>query len=192
MIKTNKPSVFSQMNKANDYRTWKQKEKTPEKALNPASSMDFPDLVKDNQKNSSKKTVFEGTSLANRLKDAIAAEEEAAVQRRLKKGVTPEQILREQCVSLPLKGKSDSPKILEVPDWITDDFKPFIMPPFRHKTMTQLAEERRWRRLGINPKEMRLYDTHEEDTDDRESLPSIPDTYEEDSYQEEQEDVSLE
>jgi hypothetical protein len=190
MIKTNRPSVFSQMNKANDYRSWKQKEAGIETTMNPASTLQFPDLVKEVGRNVPKKTVFEGTSLATKLKEAIVAEEEAAVLRRLKKGVTPEQILREQCVSLPLKGKAAS-KVIEVPDWITDDFKPFIMPPFRHKTMAQLTEERRWRRLGINPKDLTLYDNNEEEIDDNVSLPSNSDNCEE-FYEDEQEDIVAE
>ncbi len=180
--------MFSQMNKANDYRTWKQKDNAVEKPLNPASMTDFPDLVKD----ANKKTVFEGTSLANRLKDAIAAEEEAAIQKRLKKGDTPEQILREQCTVLPLKGNKAYTPCLEVPEWVTDDLKPFVMPPFRPKTLTQVAEERRWRRLGINPKDLYLYENREEIEDDRVSLPSLPENHEEFISEDAEQDIPLE
>lgn len=177
------------MNKANDYRTWKQKDTTVEKTLNPASMTEFPDLVKGSQK----KTVFEGTSLANKLKEAIAAEEEAAIQRRLKKGVTPEEILREQCVCLPLKGNKNYTHILEVPDWVTDDIKPIIIPPFRHKTMAQLAEERRWRRLGITPKDLRLYDNGDTDEeDDRISIPSVHEMNEEFPGEGDEQDIVME
>ena len=153
-----------------EYRAWKNQQSASktEKELNPASFTEFPDLVKS----APKKTVFDGTSLATKLKEAIAAEEEEAIQKRLKKGVTPETILRELCVSLPLKGYKAPTEPLEVPSWVTDNTKPFIMPSFRPKSMKQMAEERRWRRLGINPFELSLNDTAQED-DDRVSLPSI-------------------
>jgi hypothetical protein len=181
-----KPSVFSQMNKANyaksdsgGYRAWKQKEEEvkKEKGINSASFTEFPDLVQP----VTKKTVFEGASLAMKLKEAIAAEEEEAIQKRLKKGITPETILREMCVSLPIKGLRVSTEPLEVPSWVTDNTKPFIMRPFRPKSMKQLAEERRWRRLGINPHELMLEDETGYE-DDKISLPSdeIPPSMEQD------------
>ncbi len=178
------------MNKANDYRTWKQKDKAVEKTLNPASTDDFPDLVKD----VTKKSVFEGTSLANRLKEAIAAEEEAAIQRRWKKGDTPEQILREQCMTLPLKGNKSYAQILEVPEWVTDDSKPFVMPPFRPKSHSQIMQERRWRRLGINPNDLYLYDIDKRDDfeDDKVSVPSIPENFEEFVAEEGEQDIAME
>jgi hypothetical protein len=175
-----KPSVFSQMNKANvprsdsgGYRAWKQKDQEAKKELNPASFTEFPDLVKA----APKKSVFEGASLATKLKEAIAAEEEEVLQKRLKKGVTPETILREMCVTLPLKNyKRPTSEPLEIPAWVTDNTTPFVMPPFRPKTIKQLADERRWRRLGINPLEVNLDDNHDEtqyDSDDEKvSLPS--------------------
>lgn len=178
MYKPSKPSVFSQMNKANTkvdsggYRTWKQKDQAPEKKeLNPASFTEFPDLVKS----APKKTVFEGTSLASKLKEVIAAEEEAAIQKRLKKGDTPEQILREMCVSLPLKRTTKSTETIEIPWWVTDDTAPIVLPPFKHKSLLQLARERRLKRLGVNPRDMYLYDEPQEDIDDTVSLPSVSD-----------------
>lgn len=170
-----KPSAFSQMNKANTprsdsggYRAWKQKEKEVKKELNPASFTEFPDLVKS----APKKSVFEGASLATKLKEAIAAEEEEVLQKRLKKGVTPETILREMCVCLPLKNyKGPTSEPLEIPSWVTDNTTPFSMPPFRPKTMKQQADERRWRRLGINPYDLTLEDETSYE-DDKVSLPS--------------------
>lgn len=178
MYKPSKPSVFSQMNKANPkvdsggYRSWKQKDQTPEKKeLNPASFTEFPDLVKS----APKKTVFEGTSLASKLKEVIAAEEEAAIQKRLKKGDTPEQILREMCVSLPLKRTTKSRETIEIPWWVTDDTAPIVLPPFKPKSLQQVAQERRLKRLGVNPRHIYLYDESEEDVDDAVSLPSLSD-----------------
>ncbi len=180
-----KPNPFGNMNrfKALDpdatsagYRSWKKKETTAEgvpikKELNVASTTEFPDLVKDTKKN----TVFEGTSLATKLKETIAAEEEAAVLKRLKKGDTPEMILRDSCVSLPLKnykGASEGP--LEAPWWVTDPTIPVFVPSFKHKTLEELAEERRWKRLGINPRNTMLIDEEMfDDYEDRISMPPV-------------------
>jgi hypothetical protein len=191
MYKTNKPSVFSQMNKSvvkvdsGGYKSWKQKDPTTgeQKPMNPASFSEFPDLVKS----APKKTVFEGTSLASKLKEVIAAEEEAAIQKRLKKGDTPEMIFREMCVSLPLKGASKSTQPFEVPWWVMDDTKPTILPPFKQRSVEQLNEERRWKRLGINPRDVYLYDEQEaNEEDDVVSLPSAHEEEpEEDAQQEE-------
>jgi hypothetical protein len=150
------------------YRSWKQKDQEPkkEKVLNPASFTEFPDLVKA----APKKTIFEGGSLATKLKEAIAAEEEEAIQKRLKKGVTPETILREMCVSLPLKGTKSSQEPIEIPFWVTDNTKPTILPPFRPKTMKQQTDERRWRRLGVNPYEVSIDD----EVDEAEEVVSLP------------------
>ena len=155
------------------YRSWKQKDPTTgeKKEMNPASFTEFPDLVKG----APKKTVFEGTSLASKLKEVIAAEEEAAIQKRLKKGETPEQILREMCVALPLKSKTKSTEPIEIPWWVTDETKPIVIPPFRPKSCVQLAEERRLKRLGVNPRELYLYDEPQDDIDDVVSLPSLSD-----------------
>ena len=158
------------------YRSWKQKQKEEvKKEVNIASFSDFPDLVQG----TTKKSVFEGNSLATKLKEVIAAEEEAAIQKRLKKGDTPEMILREGCVVLPLKGRNKNSTPLEVPDWVTDTSKPFIFPPFRHKTLEQLAEERLWKRLGINPTHTMLHDVEEDEEEyiqDTISLPSLNDS----------------
>jgi hypothetical protein len=188
----NRTSAFASMNKPKyqalsnpgDYRAWKNKDVTKDekKELNMASFSDFPDLVV----NSSKKTVFEGTSLAMKLKDVIAAEEEEAIQKRLKKGDTPEMILREGCVSLPLKGsKRASTDPLVVPWWVTDDMKPIVIPPFHHKTLAELAEERRLKRYGIDHWNTMLYDEPEEE--DRLSVPSMPEMEYENEFEEEYE-----
>lgn len=164
-------------NDSGGYRTWKQKEQAPEKKdLNTASFTEFPDLVKDTKK----KTVFEGTSLANKLKETIAAEEEAAIQRRLKKGETPEMILREMCSVLPLKGAKRTSGPIEIPWWVTDESMPVIFPSFKHKSLAQLAQERRWKRLGVNPRDVYLYDREVVEDDDVVSLPSEPASEEED------------
>ena len=179
-----KPNPFGNMNrfKALDpdasssagYRSWKKKEITAagvpiKKEINVASTTEFPDLVKDGKK----KTVFEGTSLAMKLKETIAAEEEAAILKRLKKGDTPEMILRESCVSLPLKNYKGAPEgPLEVPWWVTDTTIPTFIPSFQHKTLEQLAEERRWKRIGINPRNTMLMD--EPMFDEYEDKISIP------------------
>lgn len=170
-----KPSAFSNMNnkpKASpwsnptmDYKAWKNKDEKKEekKEVNMASFSEFPDLVKTTEK----KTVFEGSSLADKLKEVIAAEEQAAMQRRLKKGETPESILREMCVSLPLKrkkldsGDESSAEPMTVPDWVTDISKPILYPPFKHKSYEQLKTERMMRRYGLQPSQTMLYDNED-------------------------------
>ena len=175
-------------NPGSDYKSWKTKEIDggKPKEVNLASFSEFPDLIQPVEK----KSIFEGTSLAAKLKETIAAEEEAAILKRLKKGDTPEMILREGCVSLPLK-KYKQGVALTVPDWVTDTSQIVIMPAFKHKTHEQLAEERKWKRLGINPRETMLYDEPEDIgayryQDDKVSLPD--DSY--DDY--EQEEVGCE
>lgn len=179
MMTQNRPSAFSNMNKpkyvapepAGSYRSWKQKQKEEvKKEVNIASFSDFPDLVQSGPK----KTVFEGNSLASKLKEVIAAEEEAAIQKRLKKGETPEMILRESCVILPLKGGNKSFAPLEVPDWVTDTSNPIVFPPFRHKTLAELADERRWKRLGINPSHTMLHDEEDHEEEYIEETLSLP------------------
>jgi hypothetical protein len=160
------------------YRAWKQKE-TP-KEVKMDSFKDFPDLVADPKK----KTVFEGVSLASKLKEVLAAEEEAAIQKRLKKGDTPEQILREGCVVLPLKSSSKkrSTEELSVPDWVLDHTAPVAFPSFRPKSLQQAQQERYWARLGINPTQTYLYDDDVEDDaaeDDAASVISLPNPKEE-------------
>ena len=182
MNSVSRPSAFSNMNKqkypraddAAGYRAWKTKDTAPtqKKEPNISSFTEFPDLVKEQKK----QTVFEGSSLASKLKEVIAAEEEAAILKRLKKGDTPEMILRESCTVLPLKGaRSTSP--LTAPWWITDTTVPVILPGFRPKSLAQQAEERKWKRLGIDPSKTRLFDdTQEEDfIDDAVSMPSMHD-----------------
>lgn len=160
------------------YKSWKNKEVTAdgtkiEKVVNVSSVTEFPDLV---AKSSSepKKSVLEGTSLAAKLKETIAAEEEAAILKRLKKGDTPEMILREGCVSLPLKNYTQG-VAMTVPEWVTDTTKQDIPAMFKHKSLDQLAKEREWKRQGIDPKELMLFD---EPQDDGEFIPdaiSLPD-----------------
>lgn len=160
------------------YRTWKQKEKVQEVKID--SVNDFPELVQAQKK----QTVFEGMSLASKLKEVLVAEEEAAIQKRLKKGVTPEQILREGCVVLPLKslGKKYSEDLI-IPDWVLDHTNPVVFPSFRPKSLEQLHQERYWKRLGINPTQMNTYD--EEDDDDV-SVVSMPTVEGEDESSEEE------
>jgi hypothetical protein len=182
MFTQNRPTAFSNMNKpkyvapdmSGGYKSWKKQDvKEVKKEVNISSFSDFPDLVKE----APKKTVFEGNSLANKLKEVIAAEEEAAIQKRLKKGDTPEMILRESCTILPLKTKTKTKTLatdpMEVPWWVTDSTQPILFPAFRPKSLAQLAEERKWRRLGIRPSDVMLHD----EPDDEEYIPdtlSIP------------------
>jgi hypothetical protein len=168
----NKPKYVAP-NSVGGYRAWKKKEDVEvKKEINMASFTEFPDLVKD----APKKTVFEGTSLASKLKEVIHAEEEAAIQKRLKKGDTPEMILREQCVVLPLKTKGPTEPLV-VPEWVTDTSKPAMIAPFRHKSLDQLKNERKWKRMGVNPFDIMLHDEPEEQyIDDAVSLPSISDS----------------
>ncbi len=165
------------------YRAWKQAVPEKPKELNSASFTEFPDLVKS----TAKPTVFQGMSLAARLKEAIAAEEEAAILKRLKKGETPDQILRESCTVLPCKGLKaiDSP----VPDWVTDT-QPIVVGPIpKVKSLDDQIQERKWRRLGLTPAlwmESFQEDEHTEYEPDTVSLPS--DT---ESIQEEEENLEL-
>jgi len=148
-----------------------------------ASFSEFPELGS----NGPKKSVLEGVSLASKLKEAIAAEEEAAVLKRLKKGDTPEMILRESCVILPYKRtKKVVLEPLQAPDWVTDTTTPLTMPSFRHKTLVQLAMERKWKRMGLSgslPVEM----LQNEDFEDQVSLPedSLPEIEVESEIEEE-------
>lgn len=158
------------------YRAWKNKDTVPaqKKEPNISSFTEFPDLVKDQKK----QTVFEGASLASKLKEVIAAEEEAAILKRLKKGDTPEMILRESCVSLPLKGaQKGSTSEFTAPWWVTDTTAPVILPAFRPKSLEQQAEERLWKRVGIDPSKTFLFDDtqDEEFIDDAVSIPSMRD-----------------
>ncbi len=183
MMTQSRPSAFSNMNKpryigpdaSGGYKSWKKQTedgKEIKKEVNIASFSDFPDLVQ----NAPKKTVFEGNSLASKLKEVIAAEEEAAILKRLKKGDTPEMIFREACTILPLKNstKSQTSEPLEVPWWVMDTTQPTIFPPFRPKSVEQLAEERKWKRLGINPNDTMLFDEsdHEDYIPDTISMPA--------------------
>lgn len=144
---------------------------------------DFPELVQSQKKE--KPTVFEGISLASKLKEVLAAEEEAAIQKRLKKGDTPEQILREGCVVLPLKSfKKKTSEDLSIPDWVLDHTDPVTFPSFRPKTFQQLQEERYLARLGIHPTQTKLYS---EDEDDNLSVISLPNAEDEENSSEEEE-----
>jgi len=151
------------------------------KELNPASFTEFPDLVKS----TSKPTVFQGMSLASRLKEAIAAEEEAAILKRLKKGETPDQILRESCAVLPCKGLTAVES--SVPDWVTDTQAVVVGPRIRVKSLEDQIQERKWRRLGVTPSlwmEPPRYDD-QEDEPDTVSLPSDTESLHDEEMEEE-------
>ena len=162
----NKFKSIQAQNAPVEYRSWKKKEE-PKKELNIASFTEFPDLVKDTKKTNA----FEGTSLAAKLKQTIAEEEEAAVLKRIKKGETPEMILRESCVSLPLKGANKSSEPFVAPWWLTDASEPIVLPRFKHKTYEELSQERKWKRLGINPNDLMLYDDEEYDDEEDDGVP---------------------
>lgn len=160
------------------YKAWKNKEvtadgKTIKKEVNLSSVTDFPDLVKGD----TKKPVFEGTSLAAKLKEVIQAEEEAAVLKRIKKGETPEDIFRESCAILPLKNSNPSnPKEFVAPWWVTDTTEPIVLPRFKPKSPEQMAQERLYKRYGLQPANTMLFDDDKSDydyEDDRVSLPSL-------------------
>jgi len=170
---------------AGGYKSWKLKKDEIKKEVNIASFSDFPDLVVSGPK----KTIFEGNSLASKLKEVIAAEEEAAIQKRLKKGDTPEMILREGCVVLPLKGGKKSSEPLEVPYWVTDTTQPILFPPFRPKSFEEVAEERQWRRLGINPFDTMLHDEVDHEEEYIEETLSLPSEFEEEDGFEEEPDM---
>ncbi len=174
------------VNPAVSYSSWKKKEVTEtgvpiKKEVNVASFTEFPDLVKGD----TKKTAFEGVSLANKLKEVIAAEEEAAVLKRLKKGHTPEMIFREGCISLPLKNYQGEgvEKEFKAPSWLLDTTNPILMPAFNHKSQEELAFERRYKRFGLTYSDcLSEPQSVNEDTysvpsmpDDRESLPELQD-----------------
>lgn len=181
-MRQSKPSAFSNMNRrrtppsqSNEYRAWKKKEEAA-KEVNMASFSDFPDLVT----NTVKKPVFAGTSLATKLKEVIQAEEEAAIMKRLKKGETPESILRESCKILSYSGGKKMNSELQIPDWLTDTTEPVVFPSFKHKTLEQLEKERKWKRYGIRPSSTMLYNIDEpEFIDDKVSLPDISESVDE-------------
>jgi hypothetical protein len=158
------------------YRSWKNKEVTAtgapiKKEVNLASFTDFPDLVK----NEPKKTAFEGVSLASKLKEVIAAEEEAAILKRLKKGDTPEMIFRESCVSLPLKNYKGEgvEKEFKAPWWVTDTTMPVRIPRFHPRSLEEIALERRYKRYGLTYGQ--TFFDNPNDEEDVLSLPSMPD-----------------
>lgn len=167
---------------ATSYRAWKKPTVVEkETTVNVSSFTEFPDLVQATQA----KSVFQGVSLATKLKEAIAAEEEAAILKRLKKGETPEMLLRESCVVLPCKGLKDTSDGA-VPYWVTDT-QPIVAPTtYRQKSLQQLADERKWKRLGspmVVP-EMEIQD--EEDT------VSLPESVETSSDRDEEENLEME
>lgn len=161
------------------YRAWKQKDKVQEVRID--SVHDFPQLVSQQ-----KKTVFEGMSLASKLKEVLAAEEEAAIQKRLKKGETPEQILRESCTILPLKSSSTwTREEIPIPDWVLDHSDPIVFPSFQHKSLQEIQEQQRWARLGINPTQTKLYDLEQ---DDNLSVISMPTENQEEDFSDSEEE----
>lgn len=160
------------------YKSWKNKEmtadgKTIKKEVNLSSVTDFPELVKGD----TKKSVFEGTSLASKLKEVIQAEEEAAILKRIKKGETAEDIFRESCLVLPFKNSNPStPKDFVAPWWVTDVTEPIVLPPFKQKSPEQVRQERLYKRYGIHPANTMLFDESQSECDmedDRVSLPSL-------------------
>jgi hypothetical protein len=154
--------------KPTTYSAWKKPGVSKEVTLNMTSFKEFPDLIQSPQA----KSVFQGVSLATKLKEAIAAEEEAATLKRLKKGETPELLLRECCAVLPCKGLKDTSGGL-VPDWVTET-QPIESPAsYRHKSLQQISEERLWKRLGSPPTQSTR---DQEDEDETISLPETEDT----------------
>lgn len=195
MSYSNRFSVFQTMNEkpkvavavaataAPAYKSWKNKEVTAEgkvipKIVNISSVTDFPELVKGDVK----KSIFEGTSLASKLKDVIAAEEEAAILKRIKKGETPEDIFRESCTVLPLKQKMlDAPKEFVAPWWVTDTTVPLYVPiRISSKTPAQIKQERLYKRYGIQTVSTVLFD--DEDEEDTVSLPPMQEEEMEEPY----------
>lgn len=164
------------------YRAWK-KPTGPEKEsrVNVSSFTEFPDLVQVSQT----KSVFQGVSLATKLKEAIAAEEEAAVLKRLKKGETPEMLLREACTVLPCKGLKDTSGGL-IPAWVTDTQTVIAPACVKQKSLQQNAEVRKWKRLGC-PETLIAFDSHDED-----DTISLPESVETTSEREEEENVEME
>ena len=161
---------------ASSYRAWKKNETGEDVKID--SVRDFPSLVQAQKKQS----VFEGVSLASKLKDVLAAEEEAAVQKRLKKGDTAEQILRESCVVLPLRSssKKKTSESLVIPDWVLDHSTPLVLPSFRPKSFPQVQQERYWARLGVDSTQTKLYDTQDDDNLSVVSMPTHENHEEED------------
>lgn len=167
--------------KTTTYSAWKKPGGSKEVPLNMSSFKEFPDLVQTPQA----KSVFQGVSLATKLKEAIVAEEEAAVLKRLKKGETPEMLLRECCAVLPCKGLKGTSEVV-VPDWVTET-QPIDSPAsYRHKSLQQLSEERKWKRLGCPPTESAKAHEDEDDT------VSLPETVGSHSEHEEEENVEME
>lgn len=164
------------------YRTWK-KPGTSEKerTVNMTSFTEFPDLVEPSQA----KSVFQGVSLASKLKEAIAAEEEAAILKRLKKGETPDMLLRESCTVLSCKGLKDTSGGL-VPAWVTDTQPVVALPCVKQKSQQQLAEEKKWKRLGCPETVIPFEIPDEEDT------VSLPDSVETSHDHEEEENLEVE
>jgi hypothetical protein len=163
------------------YKAWKNKEVTADgkaikKEVNISSVSEFPDLVQVQSPKTS--SAFAGTSLAAKLKEVIAAEEEAAILKRIKKGETPEDIFRESCTILPLKTKMLSADAeFKAPWWVTDTSNPIVMPRFNPRSYEEQRMERFYRRYGINPVKTMLFDDqsseyeYEEDSISVASLP---------------------
>lgn len=163
------------------YKSWKNKEVTADgkaikKEVNISSFSDFPDLVRADPK---KTSAFTGTSLAAKLKEVIAAEEEAAILKRIKKGETPEDIFRESCVILPLKGGNPNAEPeFKAPWWVTDTSNPIVMPPFTPRSYEQQKQERFYRRYGINPAQTMLFDAEVDEyayIEEQRQTPILPD-----------------
>ncbi len=97
------------------YRAWKKEAedvKIKNKVVDVNSTEDFPDFMGSKEKKS--QDIFGGISLADKLKETIAAEEEAMRRRRLQDDEKEEKWIRDNCVALPCKGLKESPKDTEV------------------------------------------------------------------------------
>ncbi len=118
------------------YRAWKQDQIKP-KEISLSSESDFPDLVTPQEKSTSP-DIFGGVSLADKLKQTIAAEEEAIRRRRLQDDEKEGRWIREHCVALPCKGLKAVPRDPAVKHaYHHKGIMPLEMPLFYPKTMEQ-------------------------------------------------------
>lgn len=118
------------------YRAWKKETeeiKIKNKVVDVNSTEDFPDFMGSKEKKSH--DVFGGISLADKLKETIAAEEEAIRRRRLQDDEKEERWIRENCVSLPCKGLKALPNDPEFKYvYHHKDILPIEMPLFYPKS----------------------------------------------------------
>lgn len=121
------------------YMAWKKQNEKP-KEVNMASFNDFPDLGTPSVAKEQKTGVFGHVSLADKLKQTIAAEEEEIKRRRLEDHDKEERWLRKNCVALPCKGLKATEKDPESPTiyhFKDDVYIP--MPLFQPKTQEQYS-----------------------------------------------------